>query len=184
MFRLSVVDHVRLSFGHVVQSYTAHARVAERLAARVWQLKTVILTLLGIASAASVWALVGASRSLQVVAAIAAGLAFAAYAIYVALDLEPRMHAHRAWASRLWLVCERYRALLAEIRDGLLDNDELMRRRDALTQQVQAVYEHAPPADREAYASAAAEVASKEGTLTDADIDKFLPASLRKGEVT
>jgi hypothetical protein len=131
-----------------------------------------------------VWALVGAARSLQVVGAIAAGLAFAAYAVYVALDLEPRVQAHRAWASRLWLVCERYRALLAEIRDGLIDNDALMRRRDALTQQVQAVYEHAPPADREAYASAAAEVASKEGTLTDAEIDKFLPASLRKGEVT
>jgi hypothetical protein len=184
MFRLSVVDHVRLSFGHVVQSYTAHARVAERLAARAWQLKIVILTLLGIAAAASVLALVGASRTLQGVAAGAAGLAFAAYAVYVALDLEPRVQAHRAWASRLWLVCERYRALLAEIRDGLIENDALMRRRDALTQQVQAVYEHAPPADREAYASAAAEVASKEGTLTDAEIDKFLPASLRKGEVT
>jgi SMODS and SLOG-associating 2TM effector domain family 4 len=184
MFRLSVVDHVRLSFGHVMQSYTTHARVAERLAARAWQIKIVILTLLGIAAAASVWALVGASRPLQVVAAIAAGVGFAAYAIYVALDLESRLQAHRSWASRLWLVCERYRALLAEIRDGLLDNDELMRRRDALMQQVQAIYEHAPPGDREAYASAAAEVASKEGTLTDAEIDKFLPASLRKGEAT
>lgn len=184
MFRLSIVDHVRLSFGHVVQSYTAHARVAERLAARAWQIKIVILTLLGIAAAATVWALVGASRPLQIVGAVAGGLAFAAFSVYLALDLEPRMHAHRAWASRLWLVCERYRALLAEIRDGLVDNDELMRRRDALTQQVQAVYEHAPPADREAYASAAAEVASKEGTITDAQIDKFLPASLRKGEAT
>ncbi|HEY7474864.1 MAG TPA: SLATT domain-containing protein [Vicinamibacterales bacterium] len=184
MFRLSVVDHVRLSFGHVVQSYTAHAKIAERLAARAWQIKIVILTLLGIAASASVWALVGASRPLQVVGAVAAGLAFAGYAIYVALDLEPRVQAHRAWASRLWLVCERYRALLAEIRDGLIDNEGLMRRRDALTQQVQAIYEHAPPADREAYASAAAEVAAKEGTLTDADIDKFLPASLRKGEAT
>jgi hypothetical protein len=184
MFRLSVVDHLRLSFGHVAQSYTAHARAAERLAARAWQMKIVILTLLGIGAAGSAWVLVGASRTLQVVGAVAAGLAFAAYAIYVALDLEPRMQAHRACASRLWLVCERYRALLAEIRDGLLDNDELMRRRDALAQQVQAIYEHAPPADREALAAAAAEVASKEGTLTDAEIDKLLPASLRKGEVT
>lgn len=184
MFRLSVVDHVRLSFGHVVQSYTAHARAAERLAGRAWQLKLVILTLLGVAAASTVWALVGASRSLQIVGAVAAGLAFAAYAIYVALDLEPRVQAHRAWASRLWIVCERYRALLAEIRDGLVDNETLMRRRDALTQQVQAIYEHAPPADREAYAGAAAEVARAEGTLTDAQIDQFLPASLRKGEAT
>ncbi|MGH9312919.1 MAG: SLATT domain-containing protein [Vicinamibacterales bacterium] len=184
MFRLSVVDHVRLSFGHVVQSYTAHARTADRLAGRAWQLKIVILTLLGIAAASTVWALVGASRPLQIIGAVAAGLAFAAHAIYVALDLEPRVHAHRAWASRLWIICERYRALLAEIRDGLVDNETLMRRRDALTQQVQAIYEHAPPTDREAYAAAAAEVASAEGTLTDAQIDRFLPASLRKGEAT
>jgi SMODS and SLOG-associating 2TM effector domain family 4 len=183
MFRLSVVDHVRLSFGHVVQSYTAHARAAERLAGRAWQLKIVILTLLGIAAAATVWALVGTSRPLQIIAAVTASLAFAGYAVYVALDLEPRVQAHRAWASRLWLMCERYRGLLAEIRDGLVDNDTVMRRRDALAEQVQAIYEHAPPTERDQHAAAAAEVAKAETPLTDAEIDRFLPASLRKGEV-
>jgi hypothetical protein len=184
MFRLSVVDAVRLSFGHVVQSYTAHARTAERLAGRAWQLKIAILTLLGLAAAVSALALALSSRSFQVAATVVAGLAFTLYAIYVALDLEPRAHGHRAWASRLWIVCERYRALLAEIRDGLVENDGIMRRRDALAEQVQAIYEHAPPADREAYAAAAAEITSSEATLTDAQIDRFLPASLRKGEAT
>ena len=32
MFCLSVVDHIRLDFGHVAQNYTVHADAAERLA--------------------------------------------------------------------------------------------------------------------------------------------------------
>ena len=45
MFQLSLVDHIRLSFGHVVYSYRAHAQVAERLALRGAQMRAAILTL-------------------------------------------------------------------------------------------------------------------------------------------
>jgi len=31
MFNLTIVDHIRLSFGNVAQNYTRHARAADRL---------------------------------------------------------------------------------------------------------------------------------------------------------
>jgi SMODS and SLOG-associating 2TM effector domain family 4 len=181
MFSLSVVDHLRLSFGHAVQTYTAHARSADRLTSRARVARLVVLVLIGIASAASVVALVAASRAPQVAAAIAAGLAFGAHAIVVAIDFDGRASAHRLCAGRLWLVTERYRALLAEIQDGLVEGPEIGPRRDALMQQVQSIYEQAPPFGREAYAAAADAVSGRaRSALTEAQIDALLPPTLRK----
>jgi hypothetical protein len=180
MFQLSLVDHIRLSFGHVVYSHRAHARVAERLALRAAQMRAAILTLTAVATAAAVLAL-GGDRRIQITAAVCAGLAFALYALAAALDLEPRAYAHRGCAARLWLLCEKYRALLAEVHDGLIDVPAVTERRDALMREVQAVYEYALPSDRDSYQIAQEALADTGGkSLSDQAIDRFLPPSLRQ----
>src|SRR5687768_9827471 len=50
MFRLSVVDHVRLNFGHAVQNYTVHAQAAERLARSISRIRMAVLGLLGLSA--------------------------------------------------------------------------------------------------------------------------------------
>lgn len=181
MFSLSVVDHVRLSFGHVVQSYMVQARAAERLTAIGWTAKVTVLVLLAVATGATIAALLTGRRPFLVTAVACVTVAFAAQALYTALDVEPRIHAHRASANRLWLIAERYRALLAEIRDGLVEREEIQRRRDDLLQQVNTAYEHALPASREAIDAARhADRTGSRAALTDDQIDRFLPESLRK----
>lgn len=182
MFSLSVVDHVRLSFGQVVQNYIVHAKTAERLTAVGWTAKVGVLALLGVATVAAVAAVLAPNRPLQITAAVCTGLAFGAYALHVALDVEPRVLTHRATANRLWLIAERYRALLAEIHDGLVEREEIHRRRDDLLHQVHAAFEYAVPADRHAAdAARQAERTAALPGLTDEQIDRFLPESLRKG---
>jgi hypothetical protein len=185
MFRLSVVDHVRLNFGHAVQNYTVHARAAERLAALAWKVRIGVLTLFGASLALAVAAAMtagaaGGSRWLQIAAAGAAGLAFAAHAACITLGVEGRVQAHRTCAQRLWLVCERYRALLAEIQDELLDTPTLLRRRDELITELHATYEQPFPADHPAFESLRqAPQRADRGGLTDSEIDQHLPPSLR-----
>src|SRR5205809_874552 len=115
MFQLSVVDHVRLSFGSVVGAYQAHADAAATLARWGWRTK-------------------------------------------------PPM-----------------RALLADVHDDAIDLATLIKRRDALMQEVAAVFEQAPPGDRHTYAIArrALSGGSKVG-YSDQDVDEFLPPSLRR----
>jgi hypothetical protein len=181
MFQLSLVDHIRLSFGHLIYAYQAHAHAAERLARRSWQAKVVTLTLTGLTVAACLVAL-DTPRPFRIAAASLAGLAFATHAIALALDFEPRVYAHRSCAARLWLLGENYRALLAEIHDGLIDPSTIMARRDVLIREVHAVYEHVPPADRQAYQIARKALSGKgEVTITEEELDRFLPESLRKG---
>jgi len=180
MFRLSVVDHVRLNFDQTSQNYTVHARAAERLAALTAIVRMGVLVLMGVATAAAMTSLIVPQRPFQIAAAVAAGLAFAAHAAYLASGVEGRVNAHRSCAHRLWLVCDGYRSLLGEMEDGLLDSATILRRRDELSAQVHAAYDQGFTLDQNAYEGARqiAEHAGggAQGTGEPRDV---LPASLR-----
>src|SRR5688572_27136225 len=102
MFCLSVVDHVRLDFGHVAQNYTVHAAAAERLAGYILKVRIAIAILLTMTVVAAIAAIVRPVWNFDVSVAIGAGLALAAYVMQLALGLEARVQAHRTCAHRLW----------------------------------------------------------------------------------
>lgn len=179
MFPLSVVDHVRLNFGHAVQNYTVHAQAAERLATFTARARMTVLVLLGVATSAMLGSLVSAPSPFQIAAALAVTLAFVGHSLYLAFALESRLFAHRSFAHRLWPVCERYRSLLAEVQDGLVDRDSILQRRDELIGQLHAVYEHAFLVDQQAFEGVRQPAQSDGHGLSDAQIDQFLPPSLR-----
>jgi SMODS and SLOG-associating 2TM effector domain family 4 len=153
MFRISVVDHIRLNFDRTSQNYTLHAKAAERLAVTTARIRIGVLILLAIAAVAAATSLVESGRYIQIAAAAAAGLAFAAHAAYLAVGVEGRVHAHRACAQRLWLVCDRYQSLLSEIEDGLLDRASILQRRDELSAQEHTAYDQPFSLDQKAYES-------------------------------
>jgi hypothetical protein len=177
MFNLTIVDHIRLSFGHVVQNYTRHAEAADSLSAIALYSRIAMLALLGTGVGLSVAVLLGGGRSVQIALAVTLAIVFAAYALTAALAIEERLLGHRYRANRLWALCERYRALLAEVHDGLLDRDAILARRDALIQQFGEIDEQtasAQPAARPARTKLT-------DSLSEEQIDQFLPVSLRKG---
>ena len=180
MFQLSVVDHIRLSFAGVAGAYESHAAAASRLARWNWYAKIALVSLAGLACVLGLVAL-QRGRAFQIAATVATAAAFVGCAVYVALDLEPRVYGHRSSAARFWLLTEKYRALLADVHDQLLDMPTVADRRDALMQEARAVFEHAPPADRQTY-DITRTALSGEGRrgYSEDDIDALLPASLRR----
>jgi hypothetical protein len=180
VFQLSVVDHIRLSFGGVVTAYEGHAEAAARLARWGWYAKVITMTAVALAAVLSGVALY-AGRGFQIAAAVAATAGLAACAGYVAFDPQPRIYGHRASAARLWVLCEKYRALLAEIHDELLDLQALKDRRAELLRDASAVLEHTSPDDRYSYEIARKALKGLGGAgYSDADLDRYLPSSLRK----
>jgi hypothetical protein len=177
MFNLTIVDHLRLSFGHVVQNYTRHSEAANRLSAIALYSRIVMLTLLGLAVGLSVAVLLGAGRGVQGALSATLAIAFAGYALLAALAIEERLLGHRYRANRLWALCERYRALLAEVHDGLLDRDAILSRRDMLIQQFSEIDEQAAPAPPAPHLPVRSHASR---SLTEEQIDAFLPESLRK----
>jgi len=151
MFGLNIVDHVRLNLTRASDNYTVHAKAAERLAAITWYTRLAVLALLLVAAGASAIHLGLGGRPYQVASVIAASLALAGYVISIGLGFEGRVSAHRLCAHNLWLVCERHRGLLAEIADGLLDQQAILRRRDDLAHATHQAYALAFPLDQRAF---------------------------------
>lgn len=184
MFQLSVVDHIRLSFGSAVAAYEGHADAAGRLVVFSWYAKLATVSLVAAGAVLSLLAL-QRGGTYQVATSVAVIAALIVVAVYVAFDPHSRIYGHRASAARLWLVCEKYRALLAEVHDELLDLPALKERRNALLQEVATILEQGPPADRETYRITRNALAGTHGEgLSDADLDRYLPPSLRSAAGT
>lgn len=141
MFSLTVVDHVRLDSEHVAQNYTVHARAAERIVRIVFALRLVMAALLAGATSSAIANVLTGGRGTQIASAVLAAVALCVFAVSATLGLEARLFAHRAFAHRLWLMTERYRALLSEFADGTIDGATLIRRRDELIRDLYAIYE-------------------------------------------
>lgn len=180
MFQLSLVDHIRLSFASVAGAYESHAAAASRLGRWSWYARLALVALLGLACVLGFVALQH-GRAFQIAATVATATGFVACAVYVALDLEPRVYGHRSTAARFWLLTERYRALLAEVHDQFLDVPAITARRDALLEEARACFEHAPPSDRQTYDIARKALSGGDRVgYSEEDIDALLPASLRR----
>jgi hypothetical protein len=148
MFSLTVVDHVRLDSEQIAQNYTVHARAAERIVGLVFTCRIVITALLAAATFAAIGTLFFTGRAYPIAAVVATTLALFAFATYAVLGLEARLVAHRAFAHRLWLLSERYRSLLSEVHEGMVEESTLLRRRDELIHDAHAIYEFGLGADQ------------------------------------
>jgi hypothetical protein len=181
MFQITLIDHLRLSFGTAVAAYEGHAAAAARLArwnsfAKMGMLGLAALT----AGVAGMSAQGGGAW--HIAAAILAAIVFGACAGYVALNQQPLIYGHRASAARLWIVCEKYRALLAEVHADIIDSAALQERRNALLEESAAVLEQTAPDDRYTYEIARQALSGAGGAgYPDALIDRYLPEPLRKG---
>jgi hypothetical protein len=176
MFDLSLMDHLRLTFGYVVYRQKAHADLARSRAtwsraskgAQAVLLLAVAITSVAVASASG--------AALAIVTAVCGGLALAVLLVQLTFDDDAVTRAHSVCAARLWDIREQYRAILADLADGAIDPATARQRRDVLIAELHDVLRHAPPAGAHAYDATAIE----ERALTDEQIDLFLPKSLHK----
>ena len=182
MFQLTLVDHLRLTFGHVIYAHRAHSQLALRHALwNRWLLGAEALLMLG-AALASIALMLTGQTTYGVLTAVASAAAVGTLIVRLAWDFDRSASAHRACSARLWQIREQYRAVIADVRDESLTLDAARERRDALMGMLHAVYENAPPADRKVYEAARQALpTTDEGDLTDEEVNQFLPVSLHKG---
>jgi len=181
MFAMTLVDHLRMTFGHVIYMHRAHTQLAWRHARWNRWLEGAEAVLMLIAAFASIVIVFTGQVPYGVVAAIAAALAVLTLIIRLVLNFDKSAGAHRVCSARLWHVREQYRALLAELKDESLTLDTARERRDVLVGMLNAIYENAPPADRGTYEAARGALpGAHDEALSDEEVDRFLPPSLQK----
>ena len=182
MFGLTLVDHLRLTFGHVIYAHRAHAQLAARHAAWNRWLQGGEAILMLAAALASVALVVTGTVAYAIVTAVTAVIAVCTLLIRLVFDFDRSASAHRTCSAQLWHIREQYRAVLTDVKDESLSLEGARERRDALMALLHAVYEKAPPADRGTYEAARQALpGTHENDLADDEVDQFLPASLQKG---
>jgi hypothetical protein len=180
MFDLTLVDHLRMSFGHVIHRHRAHTQVAHSRTRWNRGLRAAEALLMTGVAVATLGAAFGRGYAYGVASAVLAILALAVLLLHVIFDPERSAQAHAVCAAQLWHIREQYRALLSDLSDGAIDVDTARRRRDELTTELRGVYENAPPADHQAYQTAGESLrTADERALADEEIDQFLPKSLQ-----
>ncbi len=182
MFELTLFDHLRMTFGHVVFRQQAHVRLsASRARASRWLRAAEAVLMAGVVITSS-GAAFTALRAYAIAAAVLAGLSMIVLLVRLTFDFERSANVHAACAAKLWFIRERYRAVLADMADGFIDVDTARRQRDGLMVELHQTYEAAPPPDPQAFerAGLAAGAAAHDAALPDGEIDAFLPASLQK----
>jgi hypothetical protein len=181
MFGLALVDHLRLTFGHVIHTHRAHARLALRYGRWGRGLQGAeALLVLGTAAGAFAASQTG-QATYAIAAAVMALMALVVLVLRLVLDFDTTAATHRTCSAHLWHLREQYRALLADLHDGSITVEVARERRDALMQRLHEVYKNAPPFDRSAYEAARSAAARDDDrVLSDDEVDRFLPESLQK----
>jgi len=100
-------------------------------------------------------------------------------------DLGELAQKHKQAATSLWLVREKYLSLLTDLIMGRKPIESLQIERDELLSCLHSVYDGAPSTTYKAYQCAQRALKQSEDmTLSDAEIDVFLPPDLRRSSRT
>lgn len=178
-YDLALEDQIRECYGRVVYTHKTHERMADRCSdtLRVYKLSQIVLSALTTAGAVGV--LVTDEGWIKITTAV---VSFATLFVAAYLkDVDPGSIAqkHRDAAAKLWNIRECYLSLLTDL--PRLPHDAAIERRDELQAMLAAIYVGSPQTNGKAYKEAQDRLKSMEDlTFTDAEIDCFLPLSLKR----
>jgi hypothetical protein len=171
---------IKESYSRVVYSHKTQEKAVERLNGQSrlvkWgNLVLLVLTFSGVLNAVFAG---GPTRSFLTVVISALALGLAIYRL--SFNPEQEILEHRKTTNRLWRLREEFANLIGDIKDEVLPDEEIRRRRDDLTAQLTQVYADAPPTTPKDYARARAALGiGEEMTFSKEEIDRLLPTELR-----
>lgn len=173
---------IREAFGRVVYAHKTHEKAREIESGRATTVKLTNIVLITLTSAGLLGTIITNARAALYVSSVLSALALAFVIFQFSFDPAGEADKHCIAAKELWYLRERYCNLLTDIRCGVAE-EAVASRRDELTDELKAVYEHAPNTSSKAYRKAQDALKVKEDmTFSDAEIDKFLPKELHEAD--
>jgi len=181
--RALIEGQVRDCYGRVVYSHKTHEKCADILLLRLSRIKLWQIILSSITTAGFIAAIFGAGPVGAVIGVIASTTLLVLNAYTKNYDLGELAQKHRQAATDLWLLREKYLALITDLRVEKESVEKISARRDAILSDLHAVYSGAPSTTFAAYKKAHQALQQQEDmTFSDAEIDAFLPKALKKGQ--
>lgn len=186
--RNALEAQIRECFGRVVYSTKTHEKCADLCMGRLQWIKIAQIVLSAITTGGLLTAILGDPKVVH--AATVVSTLFSTVLLVLTAymkDVDPGQQAekHKKTASELWDIRESYLSILSDLHDGNLDIAASREKRDELQSRLATIYATAPRTNSKAYGIASDGLkAQEEMTFSDEEIDKFLPATLRRASST
>ena len=176
-----IESHLRECYGRVVYSHKTHEKCAEILFKRLGRIKLWQIVLSSITTGGFIIAIFGAESVGTIIGVVVSTALLGLNAYTKNYDLGELAQKHRQAAADLWLIREKYLALVIDLQVGKESLKKIMIDRDALLEDLHGVYTGAPSTNYQAYKKAQEALQQyEEMTFSDAEIDALLPSDLRK----
>ena len=176
-----VEGQVRECYGRVVYSHKTHEKCADILLSRLSTIKLWQIILSSITTAGFIAAIFGAGAIGAVIGVLVSTTLLVLNAYTKNYDLGELAQKHRQAAADLWLIREKYLALITDLRVGKESLEKITSRRDELLEDLHGVYSGAPSTTYQAYKKAQEALQQyEEMTFSDDEIDALLPMELRR----
>ncbi len=173
---------VRECYGRVVYSHKTHEKCADVLLARLSKIKLWQIFLSAITTGGFIAVIFGAGLVGAMIGVVVSTALLVLNAYTKNYDLGEIAQKHRQAAADLWLIRERYLALITDLRVSNESIEKVTTRRDAILTDLHSVYSGAPSTNDQAYKKAQEGLQRlEEMTFSEAELDALLPAELRKG---
>ncbi len=181
---LLLESQLRECFGRVVYSHKTHEKCADIYHRKQSRIKLVQIGLSAVTTGGLIALFASDSWAAKVIATLCSTALFGLNAYMKQHDLGELSTKHATAASKLWDLRESYLSLLTDFKSGVVTPKEAIQQRDKLQKALLSVYQAAPRTLDDAYRlSQQALQVNEELTFSDSEINKFLPAPLRKSEL-
>ncbi len=173
-------SQIREIYGRVVYTHKTHEKCADLLKERSDCLKFIEITLSALTTTTILVVLFGDGIIFQFVAAIFSTALLGLTLYSKDFNLLAIAEKHKQAALDILEIREKLLSLLVDIRIDNKEIEQLQQKRDELNEQLVNTYRGAPKTINKAYQIASKALQeNEEFTFSDAEIDKFLPESLR-----
>lgn len=176
-----IEGQVRECYGRVVYSHKTHEKCADILLSQLSKIKLWQIVLSSITTVGFIATFFGSGQVGAAIGICISGTLLTLNAYTKNYDLGELAQKHRQAAADLWLIREKYLALLTDLRAGEESLVKITNRRDMLLDDLHGVYSGAPSTTSQAYKKAQEALQQyEEMTFSDSEIDVLLPRVLRK----
>lgn len=177
----TLYNQIEEAYAKVIYSYTTQIIHAARVHKRNQCLKWLQIILSAITTGGCVSALVSNAQWATWVGAIFSTLLLVLSAYFKDLDLSAVYKRHLDTSNKLWVMREKYLALLVDFET--IETKIIVDRRDQLLEETAKIYDEAPVTDQKSFQMAQESLKQKESQyFTREELDQLLPIALRKGK--
>ena len=174
-------SQIRDCFGRVVWTHKTHEKCADILLDHSKKVKFSQIFLSVITTSGILVGIFGENKVVAIASAVISAILLFLNTYIKEFELGKIAQEHAQAAIKIWNIKELYLSLLTDIKTRKISEEEIRKKRDALQIELFAIYKVAPRSISSAYDKASEALKKKEeATITDEEIDSFLPPDLRK----